>query len=793
MAENDVILNGVLMTQSTGPKNTMPQVAPDGQLLVARTEGQPTELWCGTGVGVEQIACGGGGGGESGGYQLFDIVFKDRILSYSEKQGLEPLGSYVYKEAVEGTRYGYPDFYNKCIEEYDSGTLVREYVASNVIEAGSIVNNQGIISGFNGTSYVSLQDNFNPGNSDWEMMVKFTTGTSTATGSAQMIVCSTVDYQPIELCINTTGYLHFGSYINNTGTFLIDLTGITLLNPNTTYYCLMTYSSTSGYELKLGTSKDNLEVERASAVTTPISPSDFQVVLGVDWITTYFGNIFNGSIDLNECYINIGGSRWWTGTDVLEYKESTNKHRFYDIANKQPFDNLYNSRGEAWYYGVDTNNERIFLPRSTRFKNGNTSDVGEYQEAGLPELPRFTTDGFYWHWQSGAHYNITSAGYNGTMSSGIYGKSNTVEYSSTKLIPYMCVGTTIFNQASINAIDITSSNNDNIPLGFSTYQGEGTTPSPAWLKSSGQWNSGEIYTTFYNYYAARIGENFCAGLIVDSENSYTDYDLVINQTEQTFRLPLLTGERVLVAKKLATDGDQTWYNLYSDGWCEQCGFTYANSGTAAIVALPHPYLASGSSGYSVTATDGGSGRISYGCEATSTNTITIYMNTAGNGGWWKTCGYSAIPQLSEYTEPISLYFKVANALQNQQLLDAGEVMNEVQRIEALPHIIKATVSGANGYNVYSNGYCEQWGRTVLIPDFGTADVYLTKKYKDLNYNITKSAYMPGSGDDTAYNDNAVIRWSTRTTSSFQIYQRGSVDGGRYVDWTTRGYLAEGEY
>lgn len=56
-------------------------------------------------------------------YQLFDVVSKDNILSFSEKQGFELLGSYVYKNALAGVRYGYPDFYNKCVEEMQGATL----------------------------------------------------------------------------------------------------------------------------------------------------------------------------------------------------------------------------------------------------------------------------------------------------------------------------------------------------------------------------------------------------------------------------------------------------------------------------------------------------------------------------------------------------------------------------------------------------------------------------------------------------------------------------------------------
>ena len=82
----------------------------------------------------KEVLCGGSG------YQLFDIVMKDHVLDYAETLGLAPLGTYVYKEAIAGTRYGYPDFYAKCVEEYTgatsstatiSGQTVTIYTATN--------------------------------------------------------------------------------------------------------------------------------------------------------------------------------------------------------------------------------------------------------------------------------------------------------------------------------------------------------------------------------------------------------------------------------------------------------------------------------------------------------------------------------------------------------------------------------------------------------------------------------------------------------------------------------------
>lgn len=60
------------------------------------------------------------GGGT--GLQMFDTILKDHILTYEESKGLALQGTYVYKEAIAGSRYGYPDFYNKVVEEFNEAT-----------------------------------------------------------------------------------------------------------------------------------------------------------------------------------------------------------------------------------------------------------------------------------------------------------------------------------------------------------------------------------------------------------------------------------------------------------------------------------------------------------------------------------------------------------------------------------------------------------------------------------------------------------------------------------------------
>jgi len=65
----------------------------------------------------------------SGGYSLFDLVQKDHLLSYEESEGFALQGTWVYKEGLSGSYYGYPDFIEKCIEEKNSSDTVIKRVS----------------------------------------------------------------------------------------------------------------------------------------------------------------------------------------------------------------------------------------------------------------------------------------------------------------------------------------------------------------------------------------------------------------------------------------------------------------------------------------------------------------------------------------------------------------------------------------------------------------------------------------------------------------------------------------
>lgn len=73
----------------------------------------------------------------------------------------------------------------------------------------------------------------------------------------------------------------------------------------------------------------------------------------------------------------------------------------------------------------------------------------------------------------------------------------------------------------------------------------------SWLKSTGQYNSKIVYPDYYNW-LLKIYNNTetVNGVSVKlSTEEYTDYDFVLNTTEETFRLPLLDGSESLPSAK----------------------------------------------------------------------------------------------------------------------------------------------------------------------------------------------------------------------------------------------------
>ena len=323
-----------------------------------------------------------GGSGTGGGFSLFDVVEKDHILSFEESMGFGLLGSYVYKEPVAGSRYGYPDFYNECVAQKEAGT-------EETITVGDV-------------------------------------------------------------------------------SFIV--------------------------------------------------------------------------------------------------KKNPNGHIFYDIADKATVDEIFSQRGEAWFYGVDTENERVFLPRGTRSQyTVNTDETGDYVEAGLPnikssrglgysddnptsDVPPFVYVGSFGNVGGGSSIEKAYS-FDASTANPIYGKSDTVQPYATKKLLYIVVGNVKVQSAASDVVDVTTTENDTVPL-FTGQYFNFKPNNPSWLKAGEQQDSGGIYTSCYNKLVQALTDNIWEIKVIDSTameegTDYSEY-WIVYQDAMRFRTPLRLSAALLV-------------------------------------------------------------------------------------------------------------------------------------------------------------------------------------------------------------------------------------------------------
>ena len=179
---------------------------------------------------------------------------------------------------------------------------------------------------------------------------------------------------------------------------------------------------------------------------------------------------------------------------------------FYDIANKSLVDTLYNETGIAWLYGVDTTSERIALPRNDYMARGEKGIIGNDVAVGLTDDT----------------YNVGMYGYNAILqdSTGSYGLkvgSTSVQSGQTlanKVIGltknadrsgierakdgsdkhlYMICGTTEEEVAMTEVTEVTTSENDTIPL-FTHKYFEFKPNHISWVPANTV-QSGDVYTS----------------------------------------------------------------------------------------------------------------------------------------------------------------------------------------------------------------------------------------------------------------------------------------------------------
>lgn len=659
---------------------------------------------------------GGGGGGGGSGFSLFDVVEKDHILSFEESKGLAPQGSYVYKDAVPGSRYGYPDFYNRCVEEFedDGNTLLS--IKNNVSLVGAPVVDNGVISGFSTSNYATALTF--PTDEDFVFEFKIKTGADisgeqeifafpTASGPAQNYFCL-VNLESNNLWIGFNG-----------GEGVWPYGFATPAQPETDYIVKVVYSKTNNtLHVTMSLANGTVLLDETKQVGELYDIKETVIGVGKDNGTTIF-NPFKGSVDLKECYIESNGQRIWSGASVAT--KNPNGHIFYDVKDKEVVDEWFDTYGIADFYGVDKENERIFLPRNSKFFQftTDTTKVNDMVEAGLPnikgtfggvrDVAAAPTGAFYrtgWSASPGAGSDTSAIGFEASRSNGIYGKSDTVQPPSSLKLLYYVVGNTDVQSAATDIVDVTTTENDTVPL-FTGQYFNFKPNNPSWLKAGEQQDSGGIYTSCYNKLVQALTDNIWEIKVIDSTameegTDYSEY-WIVYQDAMRFRTPLTACKEIMpgneITSSLGFSSNPTntveSYTVPYNGYITIIGYKTSKFDTLTVklngtIVSQTRALASGLSSESY-------------FFARKGDIVTVSTDSTSTG--W----VIATQTITKATANGELYFKAASAVENIEILNVGQVMEELSN--------KVNVSNTSwAINACMPDYTAQ--TTFTLPDIG---------------------------------------------------------------------------
>ncbi len=486
------------------------------------------------------------------------------------------------------------------------------------------------------------------------------------------------------------------------------------------------------------------------------------------------------------------------GDNTVTMYVNSNGHQFYDIADIEAVNTWFTTYGTAWFYGVDTENERIFLPRNNYFEQATAdgSEVGKFVEAGLPNVTglignqlrggsglTLSSGALKFELNNNYHYAATyernggsvegTLSLDASLSNPIYGNSDTVQVNAVKKLLYICVGNTETTSTVTDVIEVTTTENDTLPL-FTGMYFDFTPNNVSWLKAGQQHNNEGIYTFAYSELVNVLnGETKYGDLKVINESDmvsgvdYSEY-WKVNQTNMTFTTPTAISNKALSG---AVVGNGMTLGLTNG----------SENGGLAVNTAGNPVLVS---------------RI--GLESVSASSTIPSSDPYLVGSLGVTTDPTNSGIIAEQSTA-QLYFKVANAVQNLELLNAGEVLEGLTYKADVdlsnctrPYIIESYVNGASGYNKYSNGYYEEWGIITGVGSANGVTVTFLNPFKDTNYNVIATV-RDGStsyATETVRENNAKKTVSSTNFITTYVAEGGGRGYAAYsFNWQVRGYIA----
>ena len=643
------------------------------------------------------------------GLQLFDTILKDHVLTYEESKGLELQGTYVYKDAVAGSRYGYPDFYAKCLEEYNEATAtetvngVTVKVHSNGHKFYDIANKSAIDGFFNtmGTAWFYGVDTANeriflPRDNYFALK-----GVAPVAGNG-MTLGLTEGINNFTLTVNNGNaqdnkYLYCtGSFGSSVGTNAGDVTGNTNITGDDLAIGVTTDATKSGIEAHL---QSNENKYLYICVGNTVSDTSW-----VDIVTQVEGGVKDLEDKKNTSIAEIDANA--KSYDNLTYRQITNcllevpQNIKLELNNgvltlkagsKVIIPNGFESDGitpKFDYVTVESDLTVVPLEEGLLIMNGSTNAIGvvkaHYSGASQPTLTGSGEGALWYNTAENKMYRYDGSNWeSSTLRSLPVGKITTTSIDQVfNGMGY--IGSTIWVDKGIKVL---------IPNGRNT---DGT------LKNI------EVVTDKVQVVACQYTNGLDLGIKADG----TFVANTFNSNQGTYFVDML-------AEKPAVSG--------SYGWCfsNQDNRWYRNQGTTTWQEFPITYIGRGF------------------CDSNLKITST------------------------QFKQPF-------------RAIDHSE-------LEEVQVVVETYSNGASGYRIWSDGYCEQWGLATSLTTNSANTITLLKSYLNTNYQVIANGYAKTA---TTTGGVDVFHSAPLTVSSFNLTRDyASNDQVAQANWRAFGYIS----
>lgn len=242
----------------------------------------------------------------------------------------------------------------------------------------------------------------------------------------------------------------------------------------------------------------------------------------------------------------------------------------------------------------------------------------------------------------------------------------------------------------------------------------------------------------------------------------TDNDFEINTSDETFRLPLKNGTEGMFGGG-AVVGNGYGLGLTPNGSNLFMLSKYGGDGNDTNSRPSGPHGAPVPVGGSAGAMGGGYVNIAWGVHPDPAKSGLVVANAGVVPDGW------------------ALYYYVGETVQNANLIDAGRMQEQITNINAPSrgYLVQSYVNGTSGYRVYSDGWCEQWGKSNSTS--GQETITLTKAYNSINFTVLATSYANNLYGTAQIINNKTI-WIESRGHDFTVQACA-------VRWLTMGYIS----